>query len=240
MAGVLAAGAGAVLSHRSAAALWELTAAGSRAIDVIAPRKLCQRSGLILHYCLLADDEITVRDGIPVTTVARTLLDLAGVLPRRRLERAVNEAEFRRYGDGTSLPSLIERHRGARGIGALRACLQQGDLGSTVTRSELEDRFLSLIEKSGLPRPEVNAPLAVGQTWIEADFVWRASRLSVELDGRAAHATRRAFERDRDRDRRLQVAGWRVVRVTWRQLEDSPASLTRDLRELLRGDPPLP
>ncbi len=191
------------------------------------------RSGVTFIECRLRPDEITSRDGIPVTTVARTLLDLAAVLPRDRLERAVHEAEYRRYADAPSLPELIERHRGARGLGRLRSILDEGGVGERLTRSELEERFLTLVAKHDLPRPEVNVSLRLNDRWIEADCVWRDQRLIVELDGAAAHHTRRAFERDRERDRVVQAAGWTVVRITWRQLVSESAAVVADLRRLL-------
>lgn len=234
LAAVLAAGHGAVASHHTAGAIWELVRwEGSTHVTV--PRKLPNRAGLTLHQGEPPEDEITVRHGIPVTTVARTLLDLAAVLPRDRLEKAIHEAEFRRYADSPSLPDLFERHRGARGLAQLRAIAAQRDLGERVTRSELEHRFLTLIHEKHLPRPEVNFRTAVRDGWLEANCAWPAQRLIAELDGRAAHETARAFERDRERDRLLQAAGWRVVRLTWRQLHDEPDALTRDLRRLLRA-----
>lgn len=102
-----------------------------------------------------------------------------------------------------------------------------------ITRSELEERFLTLVDRAGLERPQTNVPISVGGEWIEADCVWRDQRLIVELDGRAAHATSRAFERDRARDRALQADGWRVIRVTWKQLHDNPGAVIADLARLL-------
>ncbi len=111
--------------------------------------------------------------------------------------------------------------------------MADGRVGAAVTRSELEERFLEFVASAGLPRPEVNAPVQVAGAWIEVDCLWRAQRVVVELDGRAVHATGTAFERDRARDRALQVAGWRPVRVTWRQLAREPLALEADLRVLL-------
>jgi very-short-patch-repair endonuclease len=101
------------------------------------------------------------------------------------------------------------------------------------TRSELEDRFLALVARENLPRPEVNAAVELGRGTIYPDFVWRSARLAVELDGYRAHGTRHSFEADRERDRLLQAAGWRVIRITWRQLRDHPAAIAADLRRLL-------
>jgi very-short-patch-repair endonuclease len=168
-----------------------------------------------------------------VTTVPRTLLDLAAVIGLRELERAVNQAEVLRLGDPLALDDLVSRHPGRRGTVALRTVLDGLGVGADVTRSELEDRFLSFLVDAQLPHPQVNVALQVSGHWLEADCVWRLQRLVVELDGHAAHGTRAAYEQDRARDRILQAAGWRVVRITWRQLHHAPAAVASDLRRLL-------
>ena len=138
-----------------------------------------------------------------------------------------------RLTDPLSLPDLLERYPGRRGAASLRKLVADGQIGATVTRSKLERRFLAFLEGTGLPWPEVNAWLQVAGEWIEVDCLWRAERLVLELDSRAVHATHAGFERDRARDRRLQVAGWRSVRLTWRQLHAAPRSVEMDLRALL-------
>jgi hypothetical protein len=146
----------------------------------------------------------------------------------------MTEAERQHLADPLSLDALLHRHAGANGTAALRRALERARPGGiTLTRSDLEARFLTFLDGRSIPRPATNIPLSVGGTTIEADCVYRAERLIVELDGFAFHATRAAFEEDRARDRRLQAAGWRVVRVTWRQLEDEPAALAKELRALL-------
>jgi hypothetical protein len=151
MAAVLAGGDGAALSHRSAAALWGLAPAPSGAIEVTAMRTRRSRDGIWFRRGVLAADEVTVRAGIPATTVPRTLLDLAAVLPRERLERAVNQAEVLRLTDALSVPDLIGRYPGRRGTAALRAVI--GATTARVTRGELEQRFLSFAGQSGLRGP---------------------------------------------------------------------------------------
>ena len=236
MAAVLAGGSGAVLSHRSAAALWGLRLSYSGIAEVTVPRRLQSRPTLRLHRAELALDETTTVREIAVTTPSRTLLDLAAVVLPRQLERAVEEAEVLRLADSFPLADLIERHRGRAGVAALRRLRDEGQIGATVTRSELEDRFLCFLAAHDLPHPEVNVALEIGSGWIEADCAWRGRRVVVEMDGYASHGTRAAFEKDRARDRRLQSAGWRVVRITWRHLQDEPAALAGELRALL--DPP--
>jgi hypothetical protein len=176
---------------------------------------------------------VAVVRGIAATTPPRTLLDLAAVVARRHLERAVNDAEMLRLADAVSLEDLVLRHPRRRGVAALRRILADGRVGATVTRSELEDRFLAFVDRADLPRPEVNAALEAAGGWIEADCLWRVQRLVVEFDGYTSHVTRAAFERDRARDRALQASGWRVVRVTWRHLADEPATVAAQLRTLL-------
>jgi very-short-patch-repair endonuclease len=229
MAAVLAAGPKAVLSHRSAAALWQIRPSDRAHIDLTTPRRLQPRPGLHPHRAVLANDEITTKDNIPTTTPARTLLDLAAVLPSHALERALHQAEIRHRGDQLSLDELLERHAGARGIKALRHILATQRLGATITRSKLEDDFIAFLAETDLPRPNVNT-IIEGE---EVDFAWSESRLIVELDGYDTHSNRQAFEDDRARDRMLQAAGWRVVRITWRQLHEGRRTLERELRALL-------
>jgi very-short-patch-repair endonuclease len=126
----------------------------------------------------------------------------------------------------------LERHPRRPGVPRLRAVLASGRVG-IVTRSELESRFLALVTAAGLPAPRVNARIPAGGRRFEVDCVWPEPRVAVELDGHAYHSTRAAFERDRARDRLLQAAGWRVIRITWRQLHDEPEAVMADLKRLL-------
>ena len=178
----------------------------------------------------MQSDEVTVEQGIPVTTVSRTLFDLAAVLPRHQVERALNEAQVQRLGGDLSVADILERYPRRWGAPVIRAILADG---VTVIRSELEARFQSLVAASHLPRPDFNAWISAGGRWFECDCVWRDRRVVVELDGWAAHGTVAAFERDRVRDRVLHAAGWRLARVTWRQLRDEPEAVLYDLRALL-------
>jgi hypothetical protein len=239
MAAVLAAGPRAVLSHRSAAALWGIRRWWGNNVDVTIPSSRRQRPGITGHVTNLPADEVTSLAAIPLTTVPRTLLDLATVLDHRGVERAMNEAEVRRYTDSLSLAALLARYPRRRGTAAIRAILGAGGVGATRTRSELEERFLRLLTQWGLPRPELNVPIALRGVFVEVDCVWRRSRAIAELDGRAVHGTAAAFERDRARDRALNAAGWRVVRITWRQLSEEARELAEDLRALL-GERPSP
>lgn len=236
MGAVLAAGPGAFAGRRSAAPLWDLPAPAARGIEVTVPRARRARPGLTLRAAFLPADERTILDGIPVTTVPRTLLDLAAVVAPHQLERAVNDAERRRLTDPLSLEALASRYPGRRGVAAVRALLAARRIGLSVTRSELESRFLVVLDSAGLPRPVGNTFLPIRGRSVEVDCVWVAQRVIVELDGRSFHEQARAFEEDRLRDRELAVAGWRVVRVTWRQLHEGRAALIADLRALLVPD----
>jgi len=232
MAAVLAGGTGAVLSHRSAGALWGIHPTARRPEVVAAPGRHGGRK-VEVHHCALEPDERTVRDGIPVTTTARTLLDLAAVLTPNQVERALREAEARRLWDATSLAELLERHPRRRGTAMLRRMLAAGRAGEGITRSELEEHFLALLDAAVLPRPKLNHHLEAAGRLIECDCVWCPQRLVVERDGHATHGRRSAFERDRARDRALQTAGWRVVRITWWQLRSEARGVVADLHRLL-------
>ncbi len=232
MAAVLAAGPGSALSHHSAAALWGIRDTARADADVVSARRV-RRPGFTPHRARVPRDELTLALRIPVTTVARTLLDLAAVLSSTQLEHAINAAEVRRLGDSPSLDALLHRYPGRRGVAEIKAIIRGRDLGATGTRSELEDRFIAFLESAALPRPQTNASLEAAGLWLEVDCLWRIPRLIVELDGYAFHGSADAYEHDRARDRALSVAGWRVVRVTWRQLHDDPGALAADLRRLL-------
>jgi hypothetical protein len=238
LAAVLASGPDAVLSHRPAAALWGIRPTGSPLIEVTAPPTRHGLPGIVLYRRRLPPDEFTTLHGIPVTTLARTLLDLAAVLDRAGLRRAFHEAEVLRLFDLRQLERLARRHLRARGRRLVDLVLHDLQAGADVSRRELERRFHAFLATTSLPKPVRNAYVEAGGRSFEADCLWRDRRLLVELDGHATHATRTQFEADRLRDRRLAIEGWRTVRVTWRQLEGDPSGLERDLRVLLEAQPP--
>jgi very-short-patch-repair endonuclease len=180
----------------------------------------------------LAPQDVTTCEGIACTTVARTLVDLCDVVDRRGVERAVEQAEVLQLFDGRAVEDVLARSAGRRGAGVLRAVLGKAGI-PTLTASELEERFLDVCRTAALPQPAVNAWLILGDDAIKADFLWHKERLIVETDGRATHATRQAFERDRQRDQQLTVAGFRVVRFTWRQVTRQPERVARTVAALL-------
>ena len=186
-------------------------------------------TGIIVHRSPLRDDERTTHRGIPATTVPRTLLDLSAVVRLADLRAALRQAEQLRLTDPLSLTDLAERYPRRPGLAAIKALLQEASIGARIIRSELEERFQAFLIKAGLPLPKTNQQIE----GYEVDCVWPEQRLIVELDGRAVHDTTHGFEQDRARDRRLEAAGWRVIRITWRQLHEEPHLVEADLRRLL-------
>lgn len=221
---------GAFLSHRAAGRLWGILGFDAP-LEVTRATAARPIGGVLPHRSVLAADEVDLADGIPVTSVCRTLLDLAAVLSKRQLERAMNEVEVRGLTDAVGLPELLRRHPRRNGNRAVRALL--GGQASGPTRGPLEERFAALLEASGLPAAGRNASVAAGAGFLTVDCLWRRQRVVVELDGRAFHDTALAFEEDRRRDRLLNAAGWRVLRVTWRQLRDEADAVLGDLRAAL-------
>ena len=224
----------AVISHRAAAAVWELAPPPAGPIDVTTLRASRSVAGIRVHRTssLHPQDVHRSHDGLTVTTVARTLLDLAAILPPTRLERACHQAEIQRCLDATAIADVLVRAGTSPGTRRLRDAIETlAATGPEPTRSELEIRFLSLIAHFGLPRPRTNATVA----GLEVDFLWPGHGLVAETDGAATHLTATAFETDRRRDAILQVAGLRVVRFTWRQLDERPHTVAQTLRALLGG-----
>jgi very-short-patch-repair endonuclease len=233
LAAVLACGPGAALSHRSAGHLWGLLSGPPSLPEVTRPASHRKRDGIVIHRSVLPGDEVAEIDGIPVTSPFRTVFDLAGTLSTmRHLERAMNEAEVRQLRDRVSLPMLLERYPRRRGSAWIRTLLASREPRG-ITRNDFEELFVAFLEEHGLPRPRLNATLALRGRFFEPDCMWQQQRFVVELDGRATHGTDQAFESDRQRDRILLAEGWRWARVTWRQLRDEPAAIADDLRAAL-------
>ena len=204
-----------VLSHRPAGALWCLRRWNGR-IDITVAWDKSSRTGILLHRAVLAPDEITIHDGIPVTTPDRTQLDLAAVLQKHQLQQAINEAER------LQLPGahdLATRHPTRKGTANLRTLAPP-----THTKRDLEARFTTFLNDGRFPIPQTNV-LIEG---VEVDAAWPDRKPIVELDSWEYHRTREEFERDRRKDRRLAAKGWTVLRVTWRDL-DEPGRLAAEL-----------
>jgi very-short-patch-repair endonuclease/predicted transcriptional regulator of viral defense system len=236
MAAVLACGPEALLAYRSAAALQRLRDYGYSRVEVLVPgRSRGHHDGIFIHRSTtLADADRTVVDGIPCTSVARTLLDLSTVVTRRGLELACDRAEQHETFDLQAVREVLERN--PRRGGRLRAVLDGYAIGEDMTWSETEERFRALVRAAALPAPRINHVIDLhdGDYLLRPDFCWPEHRLIVETDSPRYHGTALAFESDRHRDQRLTLAGWRVVRITRRQIIENPAWVTALLRGLLQ------
>jgi hypothetical protein len=235
MAATLAYGATAVLSHRSAAVLWGIHGSEGAKTHVTLPSPNARaRYGIEVHRSLtLTDADLTRLDGIPCTSVARTLIDFADKAKRREVERAVDQAEVLRIFDLQAVEDAIARAGRRRGAALLQAVIADY-AGPTLTEEGLEEQFFALCRKAALPEPEVNVWITLDDgAAYKADFLWRAERLILETDGRDVHTTRRAFEHDRRRDQRLTRAGFTVVRFTWRQVTRDADRVLQTTQDLL-------
>jgi len=242
---LLLGGPGAVLSCFAAAAHYEAIRWKPTSTHVIAPARRTNRHGIHFHRGVIPLDEVNVHHGMPVTSPPRTLFDMAAELPLprgarrppRQLESALNQMDALRLWDALSLDDLLARYPRRRGARAIRLALEWRRDAAAFTRSELEDGFLDLVDELMLRRPELNVWLDLGDGGppIEVDALWRRERLAVEIDSHAFHMDPMAFERDRARDRRLTVQGWRPLRVTGAQLRRHRAELAHDLRRLVEG-----
>jgi very-short-patch-repair endonuclease len=220
MAAVLACGPGAVLSHLGAATLWQVWRRRTSGVDVSVLGRRRSRPGLRVHHCRHLDPrDVTVRDRIPVTTVARTLVDLADVLTPERLANVIHEAEFRERFDPTRTRETMARAKGRHNLKVLDRALALNAAGSAGTKSANEDRFLTLIREAGLPDPLPNAGVQTPRGRIEVDMLWPDRRLCVEIDGHGHQRTRTERE-DRERDAALREAQHTVVRLTPDELGD--------------------
>jgi very-short-patch-repair endonuclease len=210
-----------VLSHRSAAVLWGLLPKAGCIEVTVMGAQTGKPDGVIVHRSrTLLSRDVTVRDALPVTSVARTLLDLAGVVKARMLERAVDQALLTRLATRSQLTDVLDRSIGRRGAASLRGIVER-EGPSTRTRSRHEERFLALVRQGGLPAPEVNGRIE----GFEVDFLWRAERVALEIDTWDFHRTRNAFERDRRKGAVLSARGLSVVRATDTQLEEEPVAV---------------
>jgi Protein of unknown function (DUF559) len=232
MAAVLACGPDAVLSHASAAALWEIRPSASSYTDVtVASLSGRERKGMRIHRSRsLRRNEITIRHGIPVTTPARTVLDLAATLKPDQLKRLLDQVEIRELTDYPALDALARAHAGHHGT-KLRRVLRTYEAGSDRTKSGLERLFRTICQDHGLPQPNINHRPA-GR---EVDFLFPQHRLIVETDSSRYHRTRTAFEDDRARDAIHTRAGYRTLRFTDHQLANDPRGVAETVASALRG-----
>jgi len=233
MAAVLACGAGAYVGHASAAFLHGLPPHPAKPDPVtvaVVGRDLRRPDIDIRRTTTLAEDEATEVEGIPVTTPARTILDLAAALPSAELAALIAEAYAQGLTSAGQLRSLIARHRGRPGTAALREMLAR-ERGPKITDSEAERRFLTLVRAAGLPEPRAG----VRMHGYRVDFLWPGERLVVEVDGYRFHSSGARFRSDRRRDQDLIAHGLTVMRVAWSHIVDEPYALIARLAAALAG-----
>jgi very-short-patch-repair endonuclease len=232
MAAVLACGPGAGLSHRAALALWDLVRSESGLIDVTVPGRTGRRGprGVRVHRSkLLQESDVTDVDGIPVTSLARTVVDYAAIANRRQVRSVLEALERRAIYIGRELDELLERTPNRKGGRTLRKAIADLTGPAPWLQSKLEETFRELVRGSDLPAYEANV-LVEGEL---VDALWRDERVIVELDGFAFHKSRAQFEADRRRDAKLTVAGYRILRVTQQRLQNEPEAVLAELRQLL-------
>jgi hypothetical protein len=235
MAAVLASGPEALLSHRSCAALAGIRRTAPSCVEVIVPQQRGTIDGVRMYVSrrIRPQDRHKV-DGIACTSVARTLLDLAATRPRREVERACDEAEVQQCFDLAAIEDVLGRSPGCRGAARLRAVLREHAIGTTLTRSVLEERALAVLDDCGIRRPEVNVLVVCRPGHAtEVDFLWRRERVVLETDGGRFHSTPRQIARDRRKEAELVRAGHRVLRATWVQIEREPREVALMVRAAL-------
>ena len=228
-AAVVACGPRAMLSHVSAAVHWGLLSYDAPRPEVTAPASRAGAPGIRLHRSHFLDArDATEHRGIPVTTVAKTLLDVAAHAPMSHLEHALGQALRNQLYDQRAIDDILDRHWGRRGTRALRTATADDP---AFTRGELERRFRAMCRRAGLPQPLSNVHVADADLHPhEVDFFFPAHRLVVETDGWRDHGTRVAFERDRAKDAALVAAGYAVLRFTKRQIADDPDTVAERVR----------
>jgi very-short-patch-repair endonuclease len=219
----------AALSYQSSGAAFDLVPLPAQ-FDVSTLASARSTAKIRVHRNIRPED-ITTLDGLPVTTVARTLVDLATVLSPHQIERVVHRAEHLRLLDMHSLDEQLDRAQGRRTKSLIAAIEQLQVKEPDITRTVLEERFLALIFNAQLPRPHVNVRIGP----YEVDFLWRAERLIVETDGAATHLTANGFEEDRRRDAVHSMRGFRTLRFTWRQVVYEPRFVARAVGAAIAG-----
>jgi very-short-patch-repair endonuclease len=226
-AAFLACGPGVRLSHSTAIALCGL---GDRPelVHVTTAADGRPHRGVLRHRATIPPEDEAQRHGLPITAPARTLLDVASSMPAVELQRLIEEAQVQRLVTRRQLEDALDRGAGRAGAPNLRAVLARDD-EPAFTRSEGEERLRALLRAARLPMPRTN--VRIGR-W-EVDALWQEQRLVVEIDGYKFHRTRAAFERDRRKDAELLTLGYRVIRITWRQLVDEPHAVVATLAAAL-------
>jgi hypothetical protein len=229
-AAVLACGEKAVLSHFAAAAFWGFWTWEERLIDVTIASGTRDIDGILPHRSRALERDVLVRHALRVTTPARTLLDLAAILPAKALRRIVRRAQAQGAVSIRQIAELLDRSNGHHGAAKLRAVIADGP---APTRSELEDLLLDLLDAAGIERPEINAPLRFGTQTIIPDYLWRTQHVAIEADSVAWHDHKLTREHDADKQAQLEAAGLRVLRITWQQITRNPRQTLARVRAAL-------
>jgi len=236
MAAVLASGPDALLSHQTAAALWGIRGYSGGAIHVTVSRKSTSTKRIRRHLSYVPPDERSEREGIPVTSVHRTIYDLAATASVDEVIAMIKEAKYLNLWDRLSLWDLLDRYPAKRGSRNLRLALHRiTEEPAGQKRSKLEERFAPFLRRHRLPLPRFNDWIALDPRPYRVDCHWPQRHLIVELDGWEGHSSRSAFQDDRARDRALKVAGYSVIHLTWAQLDSEPEGIASDLRRVLLG-----
>lgn len=231
MIAVLDAGDDAVVSHRAAALLWGMDGVRGRPVELTVPRARRRFRNAIVHETRdFAANEIDVRRGIPVTSVAMTLVQLGAVVPEAVVERAYESARRARLVEDDEILKLLDCRRA--GVGVMRRVLARRSPRAVPTESVLETRFAQLVRRAAIPDPvrQYEGP------GYRIDFAWPAQRVAVELDGLAFHVGREAQLRDRERQNGVVLDGWRVLRFTWHDVTRRPERVQAVLRRALNPD----
>jgi len=230
-------GVGTCASGRSAGWLWKVTGELIDRPEITVPRgRKRTHDDNIVHRCVLDPSEMTVVDGIPVTTPARTIIDLAGLIPRETLEEALDEAIRRNRTSPAQLRWLLARTslRGRRGIDTLRTLLDARRRPTDVPASPLESRLLHAMRRAGLPKPDLQHEVRDGRSLVAiVDFAFPALKIAVEADGYRWHSGRAQWQRDLSRRNKLTALGWRVIHVTWSDLESSADRIVESVRRVM-------
>jgi very-short-patch-repair endonuclease len=235
MTACLAWGVGAVISHRAAAAFWRLVGFDRGPAELTVPGGRRRAGPGIIHHYRLSRADVTTVDGIPITTPARTLLDLAAVASIDAVEEALDDALRRGIVSIASLRRRLaaETRRGRRGIAGMRTLLDARDPSVAIPESVFERRLLRVLRRTGLHPPVLQYEVRAGDRLVAiVDFAYPAARLAIEADGFRYHSGRNAWDRDRARRNQLTLLGWRVIHVTWTDLQ-RPARLIAAIRQAL-------
>ncbi len=239
VAAVLACGEGTVLSYGSAAEMLGLWEKRLPVMHVVPPdwsgRKI---PGIRWHRVRLPfPDELEIRDGIPCTTISRTIVDMAGESGWTQLRKLVEQAAILRQLDVDEIDLVLSRgrRRGAPRLRVILAPWRHTAESRPTVRSRLEARLLPRLIEEGLPSPRCNVRLRLDGHSLEVDMLWDKQRLAIETDGEETHGTRAAFQRDRWRDQLLVAAGYRTARVTWAQVRDEPNGVVNRIAHMLKA-----